>query len=577
MAVLAAAAPVVLLGVYMPAPVHDLLQLAAQQLGGSLEMMATPSPAADPRRFDAAALAAEIEKRFAPAVSPSNQDGGMDVSFTVGQPSSLAPLCQFLFSEAGYSFGGLIVEELDEWNLRYIFLNPLCGWVHCILRLPLDTRTVPSISVPINAADWYEREAEDLFGLVFEEHPRLGDFVLHDQVWQEGIAPMRKAFSAGQMHFERRPREDWRPLLVVQDPGAFAMPVGPVYEGGVGESAHFLLETVGEDVIRAVPRLFYNYRAVEKIAEGKSALDVLLLAERFSAKSAFAHSLGYCQAVEKAAQLEIPRRACRLRVVLCELERLRHHAGVIEGICQSTALSVSEAHAAIVEEQLLRASCRFAGHRYLFGLNTPGGLRRDFDEETCSNLLRAVDDASARLRRLEDRLRYSSSFLDRLEDVGVVSPASARHLDLLGPVGRASGLRRDLRAMCPYSGYGQYRFEVPCEEEGDGYARLRVLFSEARQSVGLIHQAMQPMEPGDVCAQAGEMTPAAALGWVEAPIGAAGHWVRLGRGGKVERYRILSPSFRNWTGLHIAAEDFAFQDFPIILATFGLSATECDR
>ena len=539
-------------------------------------MMVTPSPAANPLRFDAVTLAAEIEKRFGSAVS-SSEDGGAGALFIVVRSSALIALCRFLFSEAGCSFGGLIVEERDEWNLRYVFLNPGSGWVHCVLRLPLDARTVPSISVPINAADWYEREAEDLFGLMFEEHPRLGDFVLHDQVWQEGITPMRKAFDARQTYFEKRPQEDWRPMLVVQDPGAFAMPVGPVYEGGIGESVHFLLETVGEDVIRAVPRLFYNYRAVEKIAEGKSVLDVLLLAERFSAKSAFAHSLAYCQAVEKAVQLEVPRRAGRLRVALCELERLRHHAGVIEGICQSTALGVSEAHAAIVEEQLLRASGRFAGHRYLFGLNTPGGLRRDFDSAASGDLLRAVDDASAQLELLEERLRYSSSFLDRLEDVGVVSNGSARHLNLLGPVGRASGLRRDLRRVCPYSGYEQYRFDVPCEEEGDGYARLRVLFSEARQSAGLIHQAMESMEPGEVCAQAGETTAGAALGWVEAPIGASGHWVRLDRGGRVERYRILSPSFRNWMGLHIAAEDFAFQDFPIILATFGLSATECDR
>ncbi len=535
--------------------------------------MTIPSP----QTFDIDTLAIEMEKRFGEAISVSVKGGGESASFLVTAPRALAPLCQFLFWEAGCSFGGLIVEERDQWNLRYVFLMPGCGWVHCILRMPLEIRTVPSISAQIHAADWYEREAEDLFGLEFEHHPRLGDFVLHDQVWQEGIAPMRKAFDAGQMHFEKRPQNDWRPTLVVQDPGAFAMPVGPVYEGGVGESVHFLLETVGEDVIRAVPRLFYNYRAVEKIAEGKAVSDVLLLAERFSAKSAFAHSLAYCQAIENAAHREIPPRARRLRVVLCELERLRHHAGAIEGICQSTALGVSEAHAAIVEEQLLRASCHFAGHRYLFGLNTPGGLRREFDAEACSDLLNAVDHAASKLRGLEERLRYSSSFLDRLEDVGDVSPESARDLDLVGPIGRASGIRRDLRRECPYSGYEQHRFDVPCETEGDGYARLRVLFSEAQQSAGLIHQALEGMERGDVYADVGAITDAAGSGWVEAPIGGALHWVRLDRDGAVERYRILSPSFRNWLGLHVAVENFAFQDFPIILATFGLSAAECDR
>jgi Ni,Fe-hydrogenase III large subunit len=134
-----------------------------------------------------------------------------------------------------------------------------------------------------------------------------------------------------------------------------------------------------------------------------------------------------------------------------------------------------------------------------------------------------------------------------------------------------------LRRACPYSGYERYRFEVPCETEGDGLARLRVLFSEAQQSAGLIRQVVESLEPSETCAPVAQADAGVASGWVEAPIGAAVHWIRLDREHRVERYRILSPSFRNWLGLHVAVEDFAFQDFPIILATFGLSATECDR
>jgi formate hydrogenlyase subunit 5 len=103
-----------------------------------------------------------------------------------------------------------------------------------------------------------------------------------------------------------------------------------------------------------------------------------------------------------------------------------------------------------------------------------------------------------------------------------------------------------------------------------------VLFQEAYWSAGLIHQAIRRMEPGPTAARC-EVSSGAALGWVEAPIGAALHWVRLDGSGLVERYRAITPSFNNWLGFHAAVEDFAFQDFPIILATFGLSATECDR
>jgi len=541
-------------------------------------MVTSSSPIEKRARVDLKDLIAAVGERFGKAISMSKSDKGYVLSLSVNQAEHLPSLCRFLFWDMGCSFGGIIAEEHpSHWRLYYVFLLPSAGWIEVALQLPIETATVPSISSEVHAADWHEREVEDLFGLRFEGHPRLGDFILHDQVWHEGIEPMRKKFDADQSHLDRKPDVNWRPLLVVQDPGSFAMPVGPVYEGGLGEPLHFLLETVGEDVIRASPRLFYKYRAVEKIAEGKHISDVLLFAERFAATSAFAHSLAYCRAVEKIYAVEVPVRAAHLRVALCELERLRHHAGAIAAICESTALAVSAAHAAISEEELLRASCVFAGHRYLFGLNVPGGLMHDVEVNQCESLFRAIDKAQAELRVLEDRLRYSSSFLDRLEDVGVVDGKQARDLNLVGPVGRASGLCCDLRKVCPYSGYERYRFDVPYEREGDGYARLRVLFAEAFQSVKLIHQAIDALEPGPVCVPCEGAVPGAALGWVEAPRGTALHWVSVDSKGTIERYRAITPSFNNWLGFHVAAENFAFQDFPIILATFGLSATECDR
>ncbi|MFZ0635100.1 MAG: NADH-quinone oxidoreductase subunit C [Candidatus Acidiferrales bacterium] len=529
-------------------------------------------------KFDLEGLAAAVQNQFRTSVSLSRGTRGVALSITLQESNPLPALCRFLFWDSECSFGGLIVEEHPfNWRLVYLFLAQGAGWIEVVLEVPAGAHSVPSISAEVHAADWFEREAEDLFALQFENHPRLGDFVLHDQIWQEGVAPQRKSVDINRVNLERRPNSEWRPLLVVQDPGSFAMPVGPVYEGGMGESLHFILETVGEDVLRAVPRLFYKFRAVEKIAEGKSVSDVLLLAERFAATSSFAHSFAFTLAIERICGVEVPARAKHLRVVLSELERLRHHAGAITGICESTALAVAASQAAIVEERLLRASCHFGGHRYLFGLNVPGGLRRDFANDALRDLVTAVDQAVDDLRVLEDRLHFTSSFLDRLEEVGVVDPDKARDLNLVGPVGRASGRGHDLRRECPYGGYDEYEFEVPREFGGDGYARLRVLIREAYESASLIHQAIQRLQPGPVLAPCEVPSSGAALGWAEAPIGAALHWVRLDGSGLVWRYRAITPSFNNWLGFHVAVEDFAFQDFPIILATFGLSATESDR
>jgi len=117
---------------------------------------------------------------------------------------------------------------------------------------------------------------------------------------------------------------------------------------------------------------------------------------------------------------------------------------------------------------------------------------------------------------------------------------------------------------------------VPVEREGDGYARLRILFAEARQSVCLLEQAADALSPGPVHAPV-QLQTGAALGWVEAPRGAAFHWVRLDGNGTVARYRVVPPSFFNWHGFHLSVENFAFQDFPIILATMDLSVAENDR
>jgi len=493
------------------------------------------------------------------------------------EASVLTEVCSWLFSKMGYSFASLIVEEEPaEFSLRYIFYGDLeNGQVHILYRILKTKATVPSISHFVHAADWHEREAEDLFGLVFEDHPRLGDFVLHEE-WPEGVNPMRTDFDASKLYVHREVNPYWRPVRIVQAPGAFMMPIGPIYSD-FAESAHFLLETVGEDVIRTIPRFFYKYRGVEKIAEGRTIDEVLLLAERFSGTSAFAHSLAFCQAVEEISRVEVPPRAGALRIFLAELERLRHHIASIAGICGSTALAVATSQASILEEELLRLCCALTGHRYLFGLNTPGGVVMDFSNEALRKLEDTIQGLFKKLEELKKMLSFSSSFLDRLEEVGTVSLESGVSYGLVGPIARASGITRDLRRVLPYSGYEKVEFIIPCEQEGDGYARLRILFSEAKQSANIISQVASSLPPGPILPPPFAVPRGAALGWAEAPKGATFHWVRTAEDGRVVRYRVTPPSFTNWHGFHLAAEDFAFQDFPIIMATFGLSNAESDR
>ncbi len=510
---------------------------------------------------------AELRSTFEPSTTTTEM---------VCSRERLPDICRFLFHECELSFAGLIVEEgANEWQLRYVFYGAAdSGWVQVLVSAPLAEKVFPSIVQWVHAADWHERVAEDLYGVHFEGHPRLGDFVLHDDVWQEDVEPMRRGFDAQAAMRHRRPAEDWRPRRIVEESGAFVMPIGPKFSG-VTESVHFLLETVGEDVIRSSTRLFYKWRAIEKLAEGKRIEDALLLAERFAATTAFAHGFAFCQAVEAIAHAEVPPRARLLRVFLAELERLRQHAGAIQEICESCAFVVANSQAGIIEEDLLRVSGELTGHRYLFGLLTPGGLACELASAACRRALVRAQQARAQLAALSRELSISSSFLDRLEEVGVIWPRTARDYSLVGPVARASAHVSDLRRARPYSGYEAFAFDVPSEQEGDGYARLRVLFAEAAQSVRIMEQAVATLQEGDVRAPFAPR-PGAALGSVEAPRGATFHWVRIDASGTIARYRPITPSFINWHSFHLAAEKFAFQDFPIILSTFDLSAAEND-
>jgi formate hydrogenlyase subunit 5 len=481
-------------------------------------------------------------------------------------------------SGLAFTFATLVAEEQPASLLTYVFYkNASNPWVY--VELPIDgrTRAVPSISGLTHgpSVDWHEREVEDLFGVNFEGHPRLGEFVLHED-WPDGVNPMRHDFDAARPPVARDAEQIWHPATVVTAPGAFAMPIGPVFSD-FAESAHFLLETVGEDVIRTIPRFFYKYRGVEKIAEGQPVERALLLAERYSGIAAFAHGLAFCQAAEAIAGITVPPRARALRTVFAELERLRHHAAVITGICNSTALAVAAAQAALIEEDLLRLSCTVARHRYLFGLIKPGGLAFDLSVEQCRHLAAAIPPIIRRMHNLHRLLRYSSSFLDRLEEVGMVTADQAVSYGLVGPIARASGLSGDMRDLFPYAGYDAAEFTVPVESQGDGYARLRVFFREAEQSVTIIRQTVLAPPDGPVAADPFAWCGGVALAAVEAPQGAAFHWLRLDQRGIVARYRVTPPAFPNWHGFHLAAENFAFQDFPIILASFGLSNAECDR
>jgi Ni,Fe-hydrogenase III large subunit len=327
-------------------------------------------------------------------------------------------------------------------------------------------------------------------------------------------------------------------------------------------------------------RLFYKHRGVERRGVGLGPLHLPLLAERISGTDAFAESLALCQALEALADAEVPPRALALRTLFAELERLYNHLGYQADLCQATGLVVAQAQFDIHKEQALRLNAALAGHRYLFGLNVPGGLSRDLAPEGRQAIYQTTASIRRQLDVLGRMLLASPSHVDRLEETGILRSEDARACATVGPIARASGQDRDARRDHPYAAYRTVDFAVPAvDQASDAMARALVRLEEAHQALRIIGQILDRLPAGPVRAPLAALPPGrAGLGWAESARGETLHWVLTDDTGLARRYRVRPASFANWQAFPLAVPGHnILTDFPVIEQSFGLSYAGNDR
>jgi len=446
-------------------------------------------------------------------------------------------------------------------------------WVHLQVDLDKQTPTFPSLVDELPACGWYEREIWEELGITPLEHPLLRPLRLAPD-WPQGVYPHLQGFNWSQ---EVPAAEPHYFELEPAPAGIVNYPLGPV-RSGIVESGHYTLRTAGEEIVDMYIQLFYKHRGVEKRAEGLPVELLPLVAERISGASAFAHSLALCQALESLAEVEILPRTLYLRTLLAELERLYNHLGYQADLCQATGLTVAQAQFDLWKERVLRLNATISGHRYLFGMNVPGGVSRDITEQG----QQAIRELTVALRRdletLSRLLLASSSHRDRLETTGILSPQDARLYGAVGPIGRASGVDRDLRRDHPYAAYADIDFEIPALQEGDALARTRVRLEETTQSLAIIDQVLERLPGGPVRVTIPPLPPGrSALGWAESARGECVHWILAGQDGTLQRYRVRPASFANWQAFSLAIPGHnILTDFPVIEQSFGLSFAGAD-
>lgn len=346
----------------------------------------------------------------------------------------------------------------------------------------------------------------------------------------------------------------------------FEIPVGPVH-AGIIEPGHFRFSVAGEPVIELNPSLGYTHRGVEKLMEVDAGRDMSRLVERISGDTCVANCIAYSEIME--SDVRIPRRARIIRVLMAEMERLYNHIGAVAGICTDTAFNVPSAMGSGIQERVFRMNASLTHHRQLMNCVVPGGVRRDIPDSR----LRELDDFLIRLKfdieDLTDLMMDSPALQDRLEGTGVLRREAAEAIGAVGPIARASGIPSDVRKERPYECYDELGLNLCTDGRGDVNARTIVRIREMDESISLIHQCAEMLEPGETRVRA---VPSDGFhcSVVEAPRGELVHSAVI-RDGRIWRYSVRDPSFVNWFGMCHAVPGNVVPDFPLINKSFGLS------
>lgn len=466
-----------------------------------------------------------------------------------------------LFAEDGH-------PAADTYELHYVFGMERQPWILLTAVLSGQDRCFSSITPSIHAAQWYEREIRDMFGLIARGHPDLRRLVRHEH-WPKGAHPLKKDFAWDRV-LERR--QGLYRFRHIEGEGVFEVPVGPIH-AGVIEPGHFRFSVAGEPIMQLEVRHFWKHRGVEKLFERRTLLSGVSLAERVSGDASVGHGLAYCQAVEQLLGLTVPGRARYLRSLFLELERLHNHLGDVGAICNDTAYALAHAHGGRMKERLMQLNDRLTGSRFLRGVVAVGGVTKDVTSRQLGEIVSELDGMEEDFAELESIIFANASLTDRLETTGVLPETVAWDHAVVGVVGRASGIDQDVRRDRPFAAYDELPVKAALYRYGDVRARLRVRMDEVHESIRLVREIRRKIPPGPVMGEppARPAPGAWALSAVESWRGEVLYYVKAGPEGRVQRCKVRDPSFVNWPAIQWAVLGNIVPDFPLINKSFNLS------
>jgi NADH-quinone oxidoreductase subunit D len=259
-----------------------------------------------------------------------------------------------------------------------------------------------------------------------------------------------------------------------------------------------VLELEGETVTDARVVVGYLHTGIEKNIEYRNWTQGVTFVTRADYLSPMFNETAYCLGVEKLLGLELPERARLIRIMMMEINRLSSHwVWLATGGMELGALTAMT-NGFRAREKCLDIFELITGLRMNNAYIRPGGVSQDLPDGAISEIRDWIKMMEEELVGVEKLLRGQAIWVNRLKDVGWIGVEGCLALGVTGPLLRAAGLPWDLRKTDPYLGYEEFDFEVPTDDRGDCWARFVVRVAEMWESLKIVSQVLDRIEPGPV-------------------------------------------------------------------------------
>jgi len=347
-----------------------------------------------------------------------------------------------------------------------------------------------------------------------------------------------------------------------------------------------VLRTDGEVVLGCQPLVGNLHRCAEKIIESLTYVQGLPYVDRMDYLGALNMEMGIVLAVEKAAGVEVPKRAQYLRVIMCEINRVISHLFAAGQFGLDMGAFTPFLYMFREREEGITVLNEVTGGRLLYHYIRYGGVTRDVPDDWRKRCLAWCDLVEKHLPEYNNLLTYNHIFLNRTCGVAIIDRETALGFGATGPILRAAGVGRDLRKDMPYSSYEDFEFDVPKGPfehgvVGDSWTRHRQRLLEIEESLKIIRQAVDALPEGDIqhpkITRAWKAPPGEAYVASEAPRGEVSCYFVSDGGRFPYRCRMRGPSFFNISVLEECARGLLIGDLIALMGSVDITLGECDR